>query len=181
MRQVLEGGLTNQQQRIAIGERHLVVILAVARLRHPRPIQRHLHQACRFTNKFADPGCGCIACIGDPQGIAPDRHATQFCITTGQGYVDQRMTRRTEGQAAFGIPQRRQLAHLRHRTLGQETTAGFIHQHPAAIAVQTEFIETDPLQRLALGGLQRITIQRAQTQHGQLPVRQNATLYELDH
>ncbi|MNE55373.1 hypothetical protein D3C80_1502030 [compost metagenome] len=171
MRQVLEGGLTNQQQRIAVGERHLVVILAVTRLGCTRTLQWHLHQPRRFTDELTDPGTCFIACIGDSQGIAPDRHATQFCIATGQGNIDRRMAGRAEGQATFGIPQRRQLAHLRHRTLGQETTAGLIHQHPASIAVQPQLVEADLLQDLALAGFQRITIQRAQTQHGQLPGR----------
>ncbi|MNN93296.1 hypothetical protein D3C81_2117130 [compost metagenome] len=73
------------------------------------------------------------------------------------------------------------MTHGRYRALRQEASTGLIHQHPASVTGKPQFVQIRPLQGFTLAGLEWITVQRAQTQHGQLLIGKNATLYELDH
>ena len=53
VRNIIQRCLANQQKRITIGERNLVIIPAVARLRGARPLQWHMHQPHRLFYKAA--------------------------------------------------------------------------------------------------------------------------------
>ena len=88
LRQVFQRCLADQQQRIPIGKRHLIVVLAITGLGHARTLQWHLYQAGRFANELADPCARFIAGIGHTQGVAPDGDATQFGVACGQGDID---------------------------------------------------------------------------------------------
>ncbi|MNT53414.1 hypothetical protein D3C72_1905000 [compost metagenome] len=97
-----------------------------------------MDQAHVLADKFAEPLRSNITGIRDAKGVTPDRHAAQFAVSLRHGNLQRRSPRRLQGQLAVNTIQRRQLAHLWIRALGQEAAIVALYKHPATVAIQPQ-------------------------------------------
>ncbi|MCY1439887.1 hypothetical protein D9M71_561390 [compost metagenome] len=107
-----------------------------------------MHQAHVLADEIAEPLGSGVPGIRDAKAVAPDGDAAQVVIRLRHSDVQCGVTRRRQGEAAIGVVQGRQLAHLRVHALGQEAPIVTLHQQPAAVPAQPQKVQRGSLQRL---------------------------------